>query len=63
MSPDNLYLRFFAMGAEREARRICREPGPDHAPLLAMLDSEVAGCGSYELLGAGSTSAEVAMAI
>jgi hypothetical protein len=31
MSPD-LYLRFFSMGtaaAEREARRICREPGPD----------------------------------
>ena len=34
MSPDNLYLRFFSMSpmvAEQEARRICREPGPDHA--------------------------------
>jgi len=66
MSPDNLYLRFFSMGsaaAEREARRICREPAPDHAALLAVLDGEVAGCGSYELLGASSTSAELAMAV
>lgn len=42
MSPDNLYLRFFSMSphvAEQEARRICREPGPDHAALLALLDS------------------------
>ena len=41
MSPDNLYLRFFSSSplvAEREARRICREPGPDHAALLAVLD-------------------------
>ena len=54
MSPDNLYLRFFSMGtaaAEWEARRTCREPGPDHAVLLAVLDGEVAGCGSYKLLG------------
>ena len=46
MSPDNLYLRFFSfshVAAEREARRICREPGPDHAALLAVLDGEVAG--------------------
>ena len=66
MSPDNLYLRFFSMGtaaAEWEARRTCREPGPDHAALLAILDGAVVGCGSYELLGAGSTSAEVAMAV
>jgi GNAT superfamily N-acetyltransferase len=66
MSPDNLYLRFFSMGtaaAEREARRVCREPAPDRAALLAVLDGEVAGCGSYELLGADSVSAEVAMAV
>ena len=66
MSSDNLYLRFFSMGsaaAEREARRICREPGPDREALLAVLDGEVVGCGSYELLGAGSQSAEVAMAV
>ena len=66
MSPDNLYLRFFSMSsvaAEREARRICREPAPDRAALLAVLDGEVVGCGSYELTGPGSTSAEVAMAV
>jgi len=39
MSPDNLYLRFFSMdtaAAERETRRICREPTPGHAALLAV---------------------------
>jgi acyl-CoA synthetase (NDP forming)/GNAT superfamily N-acetyltransferase len=66
MSPDNLYLRFFSMStaaAEREAHRICREPAPDRAALLAVLSGEVVGCGSYELLGAGSRSAEVALAV
>ena len=66
MSPDNLYLRFFSMSptvAEQEARRICREPAPDHAALLAVLDGEVVGCGTYEQAGAGSGSAEVAMAV
>jgi len=66
MSPDNLYLRFFSMSpavAEQEARRICREPGPDHAALLAMLDGEVVGCGTYEQSGAGSRSAEVAFTV
>ena len=66
MSPDNLYLRFFSMSrvaAEQEARRVCREPTPDHAALLAVLDGEVAGCGSYERIGTGSGSAEVAMAV
>ena len=66
MSPDNLYLRFFSMSplaAEREARRICREPGPDHAALLALLDGEVVGCGTYEQAGAGSRSAEVAFTV
>ena len=56
MSPKNLYLRFFSMSpsaAEQEARRICREPAPDHAALLAVLDGEVVGCGSYEQVGAG----------
>ena len=46
MSPDNLYLRFFSMSplvAEQEARRVCREPGPDHVALLAVLDGEVVG--------------------
>ncbi len=66
MSPDNLYLRFFSMSPlvpEREALRICREPGPDHAALLAVLDGEVAGCGTYERAGAGSRSAEVAFTV
>ena len=66
MSPDNLYLRFFSMSplaAEREARRICREPGPDHAALLAVLDGEVVGCGTYEQAGTGSRSAEVAFTV
>ena len=66
MSPDNLYLRFFSLSplvAEREARRICREPGPDHAALLAVLDGEVVGCGTYEQAGAGSGSAEVAFTV
>ena len=66
MSPDNLYLRFFSMSpavAEQEARRICREPGPDHAALLAVLDDEVVGCGTYEQAGTGSQSAEVAFTV
>ena len=66
MSPDNLYLRFFSMSplvAEHEARRICREPAPDHAALLAVLDGEVVGCGTYEQAGAGSGSAEVAFTV
>jgi len=66
MSPDNLYLRFFSMSraaAEQAARRICREPAPDHAALLAVLDGEVAGYGVYERFGAGSPSAEIALAV
>jgi acyl-CoA synthetase (NDP forming)/GNAT superfamily N-acetyltransferase len=66
MSPDNLYLRFFSMNAlaaEREASRICREPGPDHMALLAVLDGEVVGCCAYERAGAGSRSADIAFAV
>ena len=66
MSPDNRYLRFFSMSpaaAELEASRICREPGPDHAALLAVLDGEVVGCGAWELAGDGSGPAEVAMTV
>ena len=66
MSPDNLYLRFFSLSplaAEREARRICREPAPDHAALLALLDGELVGCGTFECVGAGSRSAEVAFTV
>jgi acyl-CoA synthetase (NDP forming)/RimJ/RimL family protein N-acetyltransferase len=64
MSADNFYLRFFSLSprsAETEARRVCREPGPDHAALLAWLGSRLAGVASYEL--AGQDTAEVAFAV
>jgi acyl-CoA synthetase (NDP forming)/RimJ/RimL family protein N-acetyltransferase len=64
MSADNFYLRFFSLSprsAETEARRVCREPGPDHAALLAWLGSRLAGVASYEL--AGPDTAEVAFAV
>src|SRR5262249_59545721 len=51
LSPDNLYLRFFSMSphnAEREAERVCREPAPDHAALLAWLGDRLVGAASYE---------------
>ena len=66
LSPDSLYLRFFSMSpsaAEREARRLCREPAPDHAALLALLDGELIGCGSYEYDDPPSQSAEVALTV
>ena len=66
MSPGNLYLRFFGVSriaAESEARRVCREPAPDHGALLAVLDGQVVGCGSYEMTGDGSRSAEIAMTV
>ena len=66
MSAQNLYRRFFGTGrlaAVQEARRICRESGPDRAALLAVLAGQVVGCGSYELVGGGSRSAEIAMAV
>jgi hypothetical protein len=46
LSPENAYLRFFSLSprnAEREARRVCRDPGPDHAALPAWLGGELAG--------------------
>jgi acyl-CoA synthetase (NDP forming)/L-amino acid N-acyltransferase YncA len=65
MSPDNIYLRFFSMSpaaAEREARRICREPAADHVALLARLAGELVGVASYETGGADGT-AEIAFAV
>jgi hypothetical protein len=41
MSPENLYFRFCsasAVAAEQEARRVCREAGPDHGALIAPAD-------------------------
>ena len=66
LSPDSLYLRFFSLNpraAEREARRLCREPAPDHAALLAVMDGELIGCGSYECDDSPSRSAEIALAV
>jgi len=77
MSPNNSYLRFFSLSrlaAEQEARRVTREPGPDHAALLALYEGEVVGLASFEVArssagnpgagnpGAGKT-AEVAFAV
>jgi acyl-CoA synthetase (NDP forming)/RimJ/RimL family protein N-acetyltransferase len=65
MSPDNLYLRFFSLSphnAEREAARVCRERGPDHAALLAWLGDRLVGVASYEP-AAESGTAEVAFAV
>src|SRR5262249_14582733 len=64
MAPDNLYLRFFSLSphnAEREAGRVCREPGPDHAALLAWLGDRLVGVASYEQSEPGA--AEVAFAV
>jgi acyl-CoA synthetase (NDP forming)/GNAT superfamily N-acetyltransferase len=64
MSAENLYMRFFGVSrvaAEQEARRVCREPGPGRAALLAVLDGRVIGCISYQVIG--GESAEVAMAV
>jgi len=67
MSPNNAYLRFFSMSrvaAEQEARRVCREPGPGHAALLALYENAVVGVASYEVARSGDgKSAEVAFAV
>jgi acyl-CoA synthetase (NDP forming)/RimJ/RimL family protein N-acetyltransferase len=65
LTPANAYLRFFSMSplnAEREAARVCRERGPDHAALLAWLGGELAGVASYELTRRPGT-AEIAFAV
>src|SRR5215831_18149585 len=65
MSPSNLYLRFFSMSpysAVKEAERVCRPPGPDHAVLLAWLGGRLVGVASYELAETSGT-AEVAFAV
>ena len=65
MSPDNMYLRFFSMSpsvAEREARRVCREPDSEHAALLAWQDDRLVGVATYEPAGKPGV-AEVAFAV
>ena len=52
MSPQNLYRRFFGTGrlaAEQEARRICRESGPDRAALLAVLAGQLVAAAADHL--------------
>jgi GNAT superfamily N-acetyltransferase len=66
MSPDNVYLRFFSYSrrsAETEARRICQDPAPGSAALLALRDGELVGVASYAELGGHSGQAEVAFAV
>ena len=72
MSPSNTYLRFFSLSrlaAEQEARRVTREPEPQHAALLALYDGQVVGLASYEVAPdspgqpRGSRTAEVAFAV
>src|SRR5271170_6386823 len=65
MSPDNIYLRFFSVSpraAEQEAKRLCREPGPDHEALLAWQGGRLVGVASYEAIGKPGV-AEIAFAV
>jgi acyl-CoA synthetase (NDP forming)/GNAT superfamily N-acetyltransferase len=65
MSPDNIYLRFFSLSpaaAETEARRVTREPDPDHEALLAWLGKRLVGVASYEATGKPGV-VEVAFAV
>ena len=64
MSAENTFLRFFSMSslaAGHEARRLCREPAPGRAALLALSEDEIVGCASYEPMGDGK--AEIAFAV
>src|SRR6185369_11503456 len=66
MSPDSIYLRFFSYSrrsAETEARRICTDPGPGSAALLALRDGELAGVASFAGLTGRPGLAEVAFAV
>src|ERR1700761_7108138 len=66
MSPDNTYLRFFnvsRLSAETEARRVCRDPDPGRAALLALTGGSVAGVASYVALREHPEQAEVAFAV
>jgi acyl-CoA synthetase (NDP forming)/GNAT superfamily N-acetyltransferase len=65
MSPNNIYLRFFSLSpsaADQEAKRVCREPGPDHAALLAWHEGRLVGVASYEPTGTPG-AADIAFAV
>jgi acyl-CoA synthetase (NDP forming)/RimJ/RimL family protein N-acetyltransferase len=66
MAPDNIYLRFFSYSrrsAETEARRICTDPAPGNAALLALRDGELVGVASYAGHPGHPGQAEVAFAV
>jgi acyl-CoA synthetase (NDP forming)/GNAT superfamily N-acetyltransferase len=66
MAPDNIYLRFFSYSqrsAEIEAGRICHDPTPGNAALLALSGGELAGVASYAELTGHPGLAEVAFAV
>ncbi len=51
LSAESAYLRFFSLSSrapEREAQRLCRPAGPDHAALLAHRNGRLVGVASYE---------------
>lgn len=65
MSADNNYLRFFSLSplnADREAHRVCREPGPDHLALLAWAGDALVGVAGYEVTSRPD-QAEVAFSV
>jgi acyl-CoA synthetase (NDP forming)/GNAT superfamily N-acetyltransferase len=66
MSADHTYLRFFnvsRLSAETEARRVCRDPEPGRAALLALIGAAVVGVASYVALREDPAQAEVAFAV
>jgi|tagenome__1003787_1003787.scaffolds.fasta_scaffold20989914_5 acyl-CoA synthetase (NDP forming)/GNAT superfamily N-acetyltransferase len=66
MAPDNIYLRFFSYSkrsAEIEAGRICRDPAPGSAALLALSGDQLVGVASYAGLHGQPGQAEVAFAV
>ena len=66
MAPNNIYLRFFSYSrrsAKTEARRICADPAPGNAALLALRDGELVGVASYAGLIGHPGQAEVAFAV
>jgi acyl-CoA synthetase (NDP forming)/RimJ/RimL family protein N-acetyltransferase len=65
MSQDNMYLRFFNVSrrvADMAAKRCCREPGSEHAALLAWVHADVIGVAGYEPTAEPGT-AEIAFAV
>ena len=66
MAPDNIYLRFFSYSrrsAEIEAGRVCHDPSPGDAALLALSGGDLVGVASYAELTGHRGQAEVAFAV